>query len=287
MTILVWIVVVIVIAFMLMLAVLMQKKMGLHHGFPQLTLSQASAAQCNCARSQPCNQDPSTFYTQSYTSPGGIRFVAHASVPMEALHKSGTLLDKMLTPDMSAAIRAMPDFRLIVMGAQQVTTDLPEYCWLKDICLPDGRCYDTTRGIGAASLGAPGVIAAENVLCLPDDPYPLESITVHEFAHTLLDIVIRAKFPDQAQRIGAAWSNAQQQAIYPTSSYIGSSEAEYWAESVQAWFGATLRTDYATDGVKRRRDVKERDPTLAKVLKDIFKDLPELGCTAAKGRLCC
>lgn len=254
-------------------------------------LSATEGCPKDCSRGKPC-QDASGFYTRSYVSPKGIPFVAHESVSQKTLKMAGTLLDKVLTNDMAQAIRDTPDFRVIVMGRKQVTTDLPEYCWLQTICLPDGRCYDQTRGIGAASLAEPGVVAEENVTCDPDDIYRQESITIHEFAHTLMDIILPTHFPQWSADITAAWNNAQQKKLYSANSYIGSNKQEYWAESVQSWFEVTARKDYANDGYNTRAAIQKHDPMMAAVLEKVFHGLPPLTCLKGKtaygvNTMCC
>lgn len=241
----------------------------------------------DCSRDRPCqdlnsDQGLADFYTQSYTSAKGVHFVAHASVSLKSLKLAGKLLDKVLTDRMAQAVRDTPNFRVIVMGRKQVTTDLPEYCWLQTICLPDGRCYDETRGIGAASLDKPGVVAEENVTCDAGDIYKQESITIHEFAHTLMDIILPTHFPQWYQDIMAAWDNSQAKQLYPPGSYIGSSMFEYWAESVQSWFQVTARKDYANAGYNTRPDIQKHDPMMAAVLEKVFQGLPPIECRKGK-----
>jgi hypothetical protein len=65
------------------------------------------------------------------------------------------------------------------------------------------------------------------------------------------------------------YNNAISKGAYPKNIYIGSNADEYWAESTQAWFEATVRTD-VTGGVRTKHELAERDPELAKVMLRVY-----------------
>jgi len=77
------------------------------------------------------------------------------------------------------------NLRIAIIGEHEVTTDIPEYEPLKQMC--PNRDYDTrTRGIGAMTAQFPITNGAEeNLLCYPTDRYRGENTFVHEFSHTI------------------------------------------------------------------------------------------------------
>ena len=54
-------------------------------------------------------------------------------------------------------------------------------------------------------------------------------------------------------------------------SYMMCNAQEFWAESVQAWFGASVRTD-VNCGINTRDAVRARLPALATVLEATYGD---------------
>jgi len=100
------------------------------------------------------------------------------------------------------------------------------------------------------------------------DQYPLESILVHEFAHCVMDVGL----DDAARaRIRAAHADALRRGLIDAESYMGSNSSEYWAESAQAWFEASVRCD-VNCGLNTREELRRRDPAVAEELRNAFGD---------------
>ncbi len=68
--------------------------------------------------------------------------------------------------------------RLIIIGKDQLYTDMPEY---RNSPNPD-YLNERVRGTGGFDVTSFG---EENLLSLPTDRYDTESIAVHEFCHTI------------------------------------------------------------------------------------------------------
>ena len=193
----------------------------------------------------------------------------------------------MIRPSLERALKKYNGLRVSMIAEKQEVSDLPEYCWLKKACTADGRCYTHLRGIGGVRADLPGVVAEENVLCTPSDPYVWESITIHEFAHTLMDVVIKEQLPDLHARITAAYDNAMQTGILPAGLYISSNAHEYWAELAQAYFGATIRTD-VNAGINTRAELEKRDPQGYSVVHEVFNGAPGVKCAFTyENHWCC
>ena len=100
------------------------------------------------------------------------------------------------------------------------------------------------------------------------DQYPFESILVHEFAHCVMDVGL----DDAARaRIRAAHADALRRGLIDAESYMGSNSSEYWAESAQAWFEASVRCD-VNCGLNTREELRRRDPAVAEELRNAFGD---------------
>jgi hypothetical protein len=91
------------------------------------------------------------------------------------------------------------------------------------------------------------------------DAYARESILVHEFAHCVMDVGLDEAARD---RIRAAHKAALAAGLVDDASYMGSNASEYWAESAQAWFDASVRCD-VNCGLNSREELSRRDPDVA------------------------
>lgn len=161
----------------------------------------------------------------------GIPIKAHADVADEALCVARDRLDRLLgrLPDAVANL-AGAGVELHVIGARQVTSDLPEHRHAKGKPMDGNQTIDErTRGVGGrlASCGE------ENLLGLSDDRYAGRDICSHEFAHTLLTYglgpAVRRRIDQQYQRSTAKglWKNA----------YAATNVHEFFAELVMWYVG--------------------------------------------------
>jgi hypothetical protein len=56
--------------------------------------------------------------------------------------------------------------------------------------------------------------------------------------------------------------------------YASNNRAEYWAEAVQSWFDTNRKPDHDHNHVDTRKELKEYDPDLAKLVAEVFGDKP-------------
>ena len=117
------------------------------------------------------------FY-KKYIDVGGMPVVAAEEVADQALQRTHEIVTHMLAgrPDIVQAMAANGMY-LIIIGKDQVYTDMPEYRKHPNPAFQNER----VRGTG----GKPTSFGEENLLSLPLDRYDDESIGVHEFCHTI------------------------------------------------------------------------------------------------------
>src|SRR5262249_19933580 len=118
------------------------------------------------------------FY-KKYIDVKGVPVVASAEVADEALQRTYHIVTHLLAgrPDVLEAM-AKNGTRLIVIGKDQVYTDMPEY---RNHPNPKYQ-NERVRGTGGFDVTSFG---EENLLNLALDRYDDESIAVHEFCHTI------------------------------------------------------------------------------------------------------
>ena len=129
----------------------------------------------------PAEMELSPFY-EKHVSASGYPIVASGAVDDHALLEAAYLVDLMLArrPDVRAAMIESGS-RMIVMGYQEWTTDIPEYSHFDNPDYWDRRA----RGLGGSRTDPVCSCAEENVLAYPGDPYSTENILIHEFAHNI------------------------------------------------------------------------------------------------------
>ncbi len=210
-----------------------------------------------------------SFY-RKYIAVDGFPIVASAQVSNYALREAAFLVRHLLAhrPDvLKALVRAK--VRLVVMGYNQWTTDIPEHAHLRPKDYWDRRA----RGLGA-TLEAPTVSCAEeNLLSYPGDPYSTENIMIHEFGHTIHLVGLRLADPTFDDRLRQAYEQARKAGLWD-GTYAGTNRQEYWAEGVQSWFDTNRQNDAQHNQVNTRAELKSYDPGLAKLLKEVFGDEP-------------
>eukprot|EP00030_Apusomonadida_sp_AF-17_P002799 a341840_7.p1 GENE.a341840_7~~a341840_7.p1 ORF type:complete len:375 (+),score=92.18 a341840_7:42-1127(+) len=199
----------------------------------------------------------------------GLEIVSLAGVDRAAIDRARSVVDSMLAGCSASVIDALghDHQRVAVIGRNQQTTDIPEHGHLKGEQTADGRDFDAgTRGLGGTVAIPTTSVGEENVLHLPQDRYHAESILVHEFAHHIMNVAVS---PSIRAAIKAAFLAARRARSYTPGIYMMANEEEYWAEGVQAWFDASVRTD-VNDGVNTREGLAERDPALAALMRAVF-----------------
>jgi hypothetical protein len=217
----------------------------------------------------PASLGLSRFYTQ-FVDAGGLPVVASSRPSPASLLAARTIVLNMLAhrADVLAALRKAR-VRVAVIGAAEVTTDLPEYATLA----PADMWNNRTRGVGATAARPVASAGEENLLGLAGDRYRGESILVHEFGHTLFDMGVRTLDRNAGAQLDSLYRKAMAAGLWQNT-YAATHPREYWAEGVQCWFDANPRGLVAANGihgpVATREALKEYDPALAAFMAGIF-----------------
>src|SRR5262245_63082730 len=149
----------------------------------------------------------------------GLSIAASAEVADEALHRTHHIVTRMLAgrPDILAAM-SKRGTRLIIIGKDQVYTDMPEYR-----NQPNPRYQnERVRGTGGLDVTSFG---EENLLNLARDRYDDASIAVHEFCHTI-DAALGRIDPGWRQRLAGAYRSAIDRGLWKNA-YAATNQAEY------------------------------------------------------------
>jgi hypothetical protein len=228
------------------------------------------------------------FY-KKYISADGYPIVASENVNDYALREAAFLVNKMLAnrPDVR---KAMIDSgsRLCIIGANEFTTDLPEFAKLRAPRayseIGDKNYWDArARGTGGSQHDPYCSCGEENLLGYPGDPYSTESILIHEFAHNIhLRGLVRVD-PSFDKRLKECYDAAMKAGLWKTK-YASVNHHEYFAEGVQSWFSNNRENDHDHNHVNTRAELVEYDPELARLCQETFGDT-ELVYTKPKTRL--
>src|SRR5713101_1908117 len=170
------------------------------------------------------DRDTARRFYKKYIDVKGMPVVASAEVADQALQRTYDIVTHLLAGRLDF-IGAMVSngMYLIIIGRNQVYTDMPEYRNHPNPAYQNER----VRGTG----GKPTSFGEENLLSLPIDRYDDESIGVHEFCHTI-DSTLRSIDPTWEERRAAAWQNVREKGLW-YQVYAGSNPGEYWGEIVQ------------------------------------------------------
>lgn len=200
------------------------------------------------------------FY-KKYLDIGGLPVVASAEVADLALERTHEIVRHLLAgrPDLLAAMVSNRMY-LIIIGKDQVYTDMPEYRNHPNPAYQNER----VRGTG----GRPTSFGEENLLSLPLDRYDDESIAVHEFCHTI-DSTLRSVDPTWTERRNAAFRHARELGLY-RDAYAGGNPAEYWAEICQSYFDCNRVNNWNHGPVGTREQLKVYDPVGYELVRSTF-----------------
>jgi hypothetical protein len=206
------------------------------------------------------------FYGK-YMDINGVPVVAAAEVADEALERTWEIVTHMLAgrPDILDAM-AKNGTRLIIIGKDQVYTDMPEYRFHPNQVFQNERVRGT-GGLDVTSFGE------ENLLHLAIDRYDDESIAVHEFCHTI-DAALRRIDPDWRERLGRTYRGAIGKGLWKNA-YAGSNQAEYWAEICQSYFDCNRINNWNHAAIGTREQLKQYDPEGYELVRTTFKLTPE------------
>jgi predicted metalloprotease with PDZ domain/dipeptidyl aminopeptidase/acylaminoacyl peptidase len=206
------------------------------------------------------------FY-KKYLEVGGLPVAASAEVADLALQRTHDLVSHLLAgrPDVLEAM-VKNGTRLIVIGKDQVYTDMPDYRRHPNPAYQNERVRGT-GGFDVTSFGE------ENLLNLPLDRYDDESIAVHEFCHTI-DAALRRIEPTWRDRLAATYRNAMTRGLWKNA-YTASNPAEYWAEICQSYFDCNRINNWNHNAVGTREQLKLYDPEGYELVKTTFKLTPK------------
>ncbi|RYX85681.1 hypothetical protein EON83_04905 [bacterium] len=205
------------------------------------------------------------FYTK-YIDVKGMPVLASAVVADEALERTYSMVTHVLAgrPDVIAAM-VKNGMYLIIIGRQQVYTDMPEYRHSRNPAYQNER----VRGTG----GKPTSFGEENVLCLSIDRYDDESIGVHEFCHTI-DSTLASIDPTWRERKNKAFRDATGKGLWKNT-YAGSNPGEFWAEVAQSYFDCNRVNNWNHGPIGTREQLKAYDPETYELVRSAFQLSPE------------
>lgn len=209
---------------------------------------------------------PHRNFYKKYIDVKGLPVVAAQEVADLALQRAHHIVSHMLAgrPDI---LKAMVDqaMYLIIIGKDQVYTDMPEY---RNHPNPQFQ-NERVRGTG----GRPTSFGEENLLSLPIDRYDDESIAVHEFCHTIDSTLARID-PTWRERKDAVYRRAREKGLYKDT-YTISNAGEYWCEIAQAYFDTNRVNNWNHGSVGHREQLKAYDPEGYELVRTTFNLSPE------------
>jgi hypothetical protein len=207
-----------------------------------------------------------TFY-KKYLTAKGLPVAAAAEVADAALQRTYDIVTHLLAgrPDV---LQAMVDrgTRLIIIGKDQVYTDMPEYRNNPNAAYLNERVRGT-GGFDVTSFGE------ENLLNLPLDRYDDESIAVHEFCHTI-DAALSRIDPAWRGRLAQTFRNALSKGLWKNT-YAGSNQAEYWAEICQSYFDCNRINNWNHGPIGTRELLRQYDPDGYDLVRTTFRLAPQ------------
>jgi hypothetical protein len=206
------------------------------------------------------------FY-KKYLDVKGLPVAASGEVADEALQRTHFLVTHLLAgrPDVLEAM-VKNGTRLIIIGKDQVYTDMPEY---RNRPNPE-YLNERVRGTGGLDVTSFG---EENLLNLPLDRYDDESIAVHEFCHTI-DAALGKIDPTWRTRLGRTYRDAVGKGLWKNT-YAGSNQAEYWAELCQSYFDCNRVNNWNHGPVGTREQLRQYDPDGYDLVRTTFNLTPD------------
>jgi hypothetical protein len=202
------------------------------------------------------------FY-KKYLEINGVPVLASADVADLALQRTHEIVTHLLAgrPDVLEAM-AKNGTRLIIIGKDQVYTDMPEY---RNSPNPEYQ-NERVRGTGGFQVTSFG---EENLLNIAGDRYDDESIGVHEFCHTI-DAAIGRIDPTWRGRLGTTYRNVVAAGLWKNA-YAASNPGEYWAEICQSYFDCNRINNWNHNAVGTREQLKQYDPEGYDLVRTTFK----------------
>lgn len=212
------------------------------------------------------DRDVARAFYKKYIDVNGMPVVAADVVDDLALQRTYEIVTRMLAgrPDIVEALVDMKMY-LIVMGRDQVYTDMPENRNHPNPAYVNER----VRGTG----GRPTSFGEENVLSLQLDRYDDESIGLHEFCHTI-DSALSSIDPAWRGRKQEMYRNAMDKGLWKLS-YAASNSGEFWAEIGQSYFDCNRINNYNHGPIGTREQLKAYDPESYEIVRKTFNLNPD------------
>ncbi len=221
---------------------------------------------CSCSTnhvsSPPAELKLDPFY-EKYLDCDGIVVIGSNQVDDKAFYRLQELLDNVLAnrPDLRQTL-VDAGFRYIIVAREEQITDVPEYSHMK----PKAFWNQRARGFGGRTTSC----GEENILNLPGDRYDDESILIHELAHGIHHPGLHNCDPSFQGRLDALYQQAMDKGLYKYD-YAATNAAEYWAESVQAFFDCDRQNNWNHNDINTREELTAYDPDMASFVREIFK----------------
>lgn len=210
------------------------------------------------------------FY-RKYTDANGIPVISSSKVREEALLRARSIVIAMMAKRDDVRIKMLEyKARVGIIGATEVTTDMPEYAFLRDD--PNTDWDERSRGLGGTIWVPLTTGAEENILCLALDRYKAEDILIHEFAHAIHGMGIRFVESDFETRLSAIYANAINSGKWQNT-YAATNFSEYWAEGVQCWYNVNAQnspSDGIHNHVNTRSELLQYDPDLYNLINEFL-----------------
>jgi alpha-glucosidase len=213
------------------------------------------------------DRDVARQFYRKYIDVNGMPVVAAGAVADLALQRTHSIVTHLLAgrPDILEAM-VKNHMYLIIIGKDQVYTDMPEYRHHPNPAYQNER----VRGTG----GKPTSFGEENLLNLPIDRYDDESIGVHEFCHTI-DGTLRSIDSTWGERKNNVFGNAISKGLWKNT-YAGSNAGEFWAEICQSYFDCNRINNWNHGPIGTREQFKIYDPESYELVRTTFNLSPEL-----------
>jgi hypothetical protein len=212
------------------------------------------------------DRDVARPFYKKYIDVKGMPVVASQDVADAALQRTYEIVTHLLA-GRSDVIEAMVKSKmyLIIIGKDQVYTDMPEYRNSPNPAYQNER----VRGTG----GRPTSFGEENLLSLPIDRYDDESIGVHEFCHTI-DSTLRSIDATWSERKNAVYRRAMEKGLWKLS-YAAGNPGEFWAEICQSYFDCNRVNNWNHGPIGTREQLKAYDPESYELVRSTFRLSPE------------
>jgi alpha-glucosidase len=211
------------------------------------------------------DRDLARQFYKKFIDVQGMPVVAAEEVADAALQRTYDIVTHLLAgrPDVIEAM-VKNKMYLIIIGKDQVYTDMPEYRNHPNPAYQNER----VRGTG----GRPTSFGEENLLSLPIDRYDDESIGVHEFCHTI-DSALRSIDPTWSERKAAVYRRAMDQGLW-RNTYAATNPGEFWAEICQSYFDCNRVNNWNHGPIGTREQLKAYDPESYELARTTFNLSP-------------